>query len=206
MQIFSVTRGERHLRNHKYAIIYAKIKTKKRKCDSGVTVIMAASQAVDPGSTPGCRTNFFLLLSFWLLLRFVRGQYQFERSRNITLIFLISTDDIRKEFKPILRLKWPVLLVLFGCGNLRAGITLSCYWADPSYAVCWPIWTILSGVRLMMVSRQRSNRATRRFQKTVGLCRCNPKSCKLAQNRLGRPRNSRRGTKQYKVHYFHFWE
>lgn len=24
--------------------------------DSGVTVIMAASQAVDPGSTPGCRT------------------------------------------------------------------------------------------------------------------------------------------------------
>ena len=31
--------------------------------DSGVTVIMAASQAVDPGSTPGCRTeSFFLLL------------------------------------------------------------------------------------------------------------------------------------------------
>ena len=27
--------------------------------DSGVTVIMAASQAVDPGSTPGCRTRSF---------------------------------------------------------------------------------------------------------------------------------------------------
>ena len=34
---------------------------------SGVTVIMAASQAVDPGSTPGWRTLFpipFLLISF----------------------------------------------------------------------------------------------------------------------------------------------
>ena len=33
-------------------------------CDSGVTVIMAASQAVDPGSTPGYRNArvFFLHL------------------------------------------------------------------------------------------------------------------------------------------------
>lgn len=38
--------------------------------DSGVTVIMAASQAVDPGSTPGCRTRllFCHFFSFFFFL------------------------------------------------------------------------------------------------------------------------------------------
>lgn len=47
--------------------------------DSGVTVIMAASQAVDPGSTPGCRTEehfsfpsycglFFQFSTFYLVV------------------------------------------------------------------------------------------------------------------------------------------
>ena len=43
--------------------------------DSGVTVIMAASQAVDPGSTPGCRTRLFILFYFFFQAKHVSGSF-----------------------------------------------------------------------------------------------------------------------------------
>ena len=42
-----------------YKFKYFKFNPSYHVGDSGVTVIMAASQAVDPGSTPGCRTEEF---------------------------------------------------------------------------------------------------------------------------------------------------
>lgn len=95
--------------------------------DSGVTVIMAASQAVDPGSTPGCRTELIFFSFFKQLSHFFPAIYLFSMQFVPLIFFLGNSLSEKKKRRKKKEEKSVASRPLVTGGRVRLGIKIIQY-------------------------------------------------------------------------------